>query len=599
MPGTVVAAGSGVQLHEVADAVRRAARSDCAVEPLFGVPGSLAVVWAAPAGYPKHEVHTPLGFALLEGTLPGLPAAEIHAQLSGLIAALHEGSDAGYAEVVHWAGQAQGDFVVTVATAAGELAVASDALGRLPFFVREQGERVTLAREVKFAVAVGGPGRPDTRTMSQMLLLGYPLARGTIVEGIAGLPPGGSLLIRPRTGQVHSRHCREWNFEQGLRPVTRRSGSDLAERFASACAMQGAISGFDRNVVALSGGLDSRAVAGGMVRAGHSFSAVTFNTQEGDFDSDVPLAREVAAIAGAPWRLYRLDPPSVDEILGVVRLRDGLNPISLAPSIQYLSAMRRDFGESAAVFSGDGGDKVLPDIRPPWWVDTLDRNVEFRLGQAVWPSRDVAQLLGIPAAAPAEDLRDRFRAYPERNAAFRDVHFLIEERGWGWLLEGEDRNRSFFWQQTPFYDRNFFEAAMRMHPNGKRGYALYAAFLRALDPRLAALANAKWSARAGSIAARSHEWRSRLSAQFPPQARGAWRRMHGSQAQKILNRRLLGGAVGLLLERALSTDCVTQTFSGAPLRQMLQQCTNAQFTILATLILYVADTWGKVAYEPV
>jgi len=64
------------------------------------------------------------------------------------------------------------------------------------------------------------------------------------------------------------------------------------------------------------------------------------------------------------------------------------------------------------------------------------------------------------------------------------VHFLVFERGFKWLFEGEDRNRHFFWSTAPFYGRQVFTRAMRCPANLKANYLVYRLFMEALGPSL-------------------------------------------------------------------------------------------------------------------
>lgn len=72
------------------------------------------------------------------------------------------------------------------------------------------------------------------------------------------------------------------------------------------------------------------------------------------------------------------------------------------------------------------------------------------------------------------------------------MHFLIYERGFKWLFEGEDRNRFYFWSVTPFYSIPFFNYAMNCSDNNKSHYALYREFLLKLSPSASMIDNARY-----------------------------------------------------------------------------------------------------------
>jgi hypothetical protein len=66
----------------------------------------------------------------------------------------------------------------------------------------------------------------------------------------------------------------------------------------------------------------------------------------------------------------------------------------------------------------------------------------------------------LPAGTLREELQVLFESYPERDPALRIKHFKIFERGRRCYFEGEDRTRSFLWQDSPFYSLPVFRHCM-------------------------------------------------------------------------------------------------------------------------------------------
>jgi len=137
--------------------------------------------------------------------------------------------------------------------------------------------------------------------------------------------------------------------------------------------------------------------------------------------------------------------------------------------------------------TGDGGDKVLPNLRPTAVADADGAVRQLLRCHRIVPLEQVSALTGVGEVDIVLELRDRLAAYPEECWADRHVHFEICERAFKWLFEGEDRNRGFFWSTTPFYAPPFFRAAMRCGDHHKDYRGLYRDFLLELSPAAAAV----------------------------------------------------------------------------------------------------------------
>jgi asparagine synthase (glutamine-hydrolysing) len=99
---------------------------------------------------------------------------------------------------------------------------------------------------------------------------------------------------------------------------------------------------------------------------------------------------------------------------------------------------------------------------------------------------------GIRASDIWDDLEAHVSGYPEKDLAQKYVHFLLYERAFKWLFEGEDRNRCFFWAVAPFYGTAIFDYAMGCRDEQKKHYRLYRSVLMTLSPSIAAINNANW-----------------------------------------------------------------------------------------------------------
>ena len=134
--------------------------------------------------------------------------------------------------------------------------------------------------------------------------------------------------------------------------------------------------------------------------------------------------------------------------------------------------------------------------------------------------------------------------YPERKGVDKFVHFHLYETGIKWCVEGEDRNRNYFWACTPFYSLPFFRATMAIPARAKKQHKLYRKFLRQLSPEMTRIIDANRGLAMGS---RSYYFRIlavSLLQQYPPLLSFAKKMLGMQGARSVLDPtvgRLLGG----------------------------------------------------------
>jgi asparagine synthase (glutamine-hydrolysing) len=531
--------------------------------------------------------------ALLEGAVYSHPAAAIASQLSGLALAFATDDVAARATAERWAAQLDGDFVIVLAARDGSRAlVINDRLGRLPLYWAAQGGGAAIAREVKAVRAVTGAGEVDRIALGQMLLFSFPLGTRTLHAHIKRLGEASSALVRA-DGTIDVSPYVVWNFEELHAAGGFAGAPDLADRFAAACAAQTAWAGTRAIVLGLSGGLDSRAVAAALTRAKAHYDTVTFVTGRKKAAEETQTSEAIARALGAGWDVLRLDAPSWEDERRMAQLRDGTSNVALAFMFDYFRIVAQRFGADAYHFTGDGGDRALPDLRADVSVSNPRQFLDYRLATALWPPAEAAALVGLPERTLVDAVRDHFASYPERDARFHNVRFMIADWAMCRLFCGEDRNRSFLWGAAPFYSQSFFDAAMRAPLRAKRHYRLYADFLRALDPRVLRIAKSNWG----------------YAVDSPRVTWNGWREGAAAALQIAFKRRFAGRADGVPRGRygteehdpgfaALARAHDGRAFDPARLRAVSERgLDKLQYHMLATALAYVDHAWTGSAPE--
>lgn len=404
-----------------------------------------------------------------------------------------------------WVTSTDGEFVMTVHdTERDRLAVVNDVFGRLPlYWTRRQDGALLVSRDIGVLGALRSSAGPrgshfDELGIAQSLLFGFPLGTRTLYDGIEKLPP--ATLLRVDGDVSTSQTLHRFDFEQ-LAAREKRADTDLdelVEQFDDACRARASRDG--QPVLSLSGGHDSRAVAAGLDRSGLDFHTATFRRADGYGQRDVEIAESVARRLGVPWHCFDLSPTDEADRETLLSLKSGMNHVGMAFILEFLSALRNEYGPQFTYLTGDGGDKALPDLSPPKSFASVDAVTEYILAKdsLVFSAREVADLLDLPEGRIRGTLRTHLASYPESDPAQVYKHFKITQRGFNWLFEGEDRNRAYGWSTSPFYSVPFFETAMSFADDEKANNRLYRSFMRNLWPDGIDISDANYGVPMGS-----------------------------------------------------------------------------------------------------
>ncbi|MBD3297596.1 MAG: hypothetical protein GF341_02995 [candidate division Zixibacteria bacterium] len=373
----------------------------------------------------------------------------------------------------------------------GTVVIANDVLGRLPFYYSQSSRCFVASRSLRHIVAVQNGSQPDPLGVAQSLIFGYSLGSRTYIRDISMLAPASVMTISQTTGAMQTTAYNHWCLEADDSDPSRpqdADAQDLAELFVD-CTRQRRNTFTDRScVLFLSGGLDSRSVAGALVRGGCSATALTRDDGTPVGGRERATAQHIAAACGLPWEWTAFRQPYPWEYQRIIELRDGLNYGAMATQLQSHRAAAAVGGDDCLVFTGDGGDKVMPYLRPPRRLRTVRQLAEMVSAQTSFLGiQRAAALIGCTEQQVLESVEEAIESYPEASIEDRFVHYMVFERGRRWLFEGEERARAFQWATSPFYAIPFFRRALSIPWQWKQSGRWYAVFLRALSEKLATI----------------------------------------------------------------------------------------------------------------
>jgi asparagine synthase (glutamine-hydrolysing) len=450
--------------------------------------------------YPEYPIRiiSHEGYSVvLEGYVYNKRGDEVESELISLAKVIFAADHDGASEIVRdWVLGADGDFAVAMVSPDGcQVAAISDYLGRLPIYIYNGKAGLVIGRECKFIALISGEARFDSLGWAQHLWLGYPLGKRTLFEGIDRAPGGLFLKAGMKRGLTETTLRQTWVLNLDEKDDSQRSvrdcGAALADLARTAIVSRARAHDSVKNVLSLSGGHDSRTVASTLHCEGYEFASVSQGRPDSKSRADARVAAHIASTLNVPWTLVPLATKPRDEE-ELVWLKDGLNYVGTAFMLPYLRIIASRWGNGAIYWTGDGGDKIFPDLRPSRAITTENALIGGIIeGHGLMQADFAEEVAGVQQGSLLEELRDQIACYPESTFRQKAVHFSIYERGRKWLFEGEDRNRFFLWQVSPFYANPLFLLAMRMPDELKEGYRLYREVQLVLGPAVARIAHAQ------------------------------------------------------------------------------------------------------------
>ena len=383
-----------------------------------------------------------------------------------------------------------------------------DRLGIKPLYVARTDGLLAVASEIKqFQFVPGLALKPDAAALRDYLFTGYQRSERTLFEGIAPLPPGTWQTVDLSTGKF-SEPQSYW-FPERIAPSI--TDADEAGRLTRESLLQAVRIHLRSDVpvgCALSGGLDSSAIAGCVALVGQACGLTTGLEAFSVLFPDTPIDETPfvnAVVQSLHCRPHSITPSAGTFLADLDRflwIHD--EPVgSLAQYAGYtLARLMRDNGVPVTL-NGQGGDEVLGGYWQSYFLHLrrLARGGRWlrlagHLGGAIspWGNRELARQIPFMlrryrerrAAAqeatargenngstPADSSEGRLDRLLELDDQQRRV-FEIREMFLPRLLKWDDRNFMAFAVEGryPLLDHRFIELALSFAPQAlyRRGW---------------------------------------------------------------------------------------------------------------------------------
>ncbi|MFL6137904.1 MAG: asparagine synthase-related protein [Frankiaceae bacterium] len=297
-----------------------------------------------------------------------------------------------------------------------EVAAWRDHIGLMPLHYRVDGAAVVVATEAKQVIAGAGlPYEPDLDVVVAILHEDITDETPAALRGVSRLRKGSVL----RTGPGRPARTTGYWHPEDVIETGRYADDELQDRFDELMAQAVARSMRGDDVVLLSGGIDSPAVAAyasSHSRAAYGHPVDALSTVYPDYPAvdESELITLVATAFGMPLRTYSFDEPHLAELQDWMRLADGPVPTVVLADAADAYRRSRAMGRSTvltgdlAEFVIDQRDHVAAHYLRRGQLRHLVRELGYRRGRPGAARRIAAELLSAAVPHPVKvAVRDR------------------------------------------------------------------------------------------------------------------------------------------------------------------------------------------------
>ncbi|MBA3986982.1 MAG: hypothetical protein H0X63_10515 [Flavobacteriales bacterium] len=373
-----------------------------------------------------------------------------------------------------------------------QISVFGDHLNRLPLYYGKKEKDWIISRNIKETQAFL-KSKIKKLNLAEFFIFEYNLDDRTWFENIFSLRIDDFLKLEIDDNKliVQKKH-NFYNFNLKTNSTTDETLlNKMCETFLKSCTDRST----STNVLSMSGGMDSRSVAAGLVKSGSNLKGVTFENAEKTSTYDVQIAEEIADILKIDWQKIVLTESSfLNDLDVLMKVKMSIQSARTYFLYKYCKEVKNIFGNEITFFTGDGGDKVFPDLtRGLTYVDDnsllnliLNEHHEFSIQFA-------AKIIGVNEEALKNQIFAIIKNLNGETSGLKHEEFLLRGRMKRYIFEGEDRNRNYFWSTTPFLSKDFFTLMMSVENNVKNQKNFYSNFIIKLDRKTALIRNENYS----------------------------------------------------------------------------------------------------------
>ncbi len=390
-----------------------------------------------------------------------------------------------------WLFSLDGDFIIAVYDKKRKKLFAfNDLLARIPIYYKINKNEILISRYFRFITELVDNTSDaeifDNVGFGEFMLFGFLLGERTLFRNIKQMKP--ATLITADDSGVSVKIINNFDFEnrEHKNKNFKEIIVDLSNLLSQSC--------FDRcnnknlNLIALSGGMDSRTIAACMAKNKIQFKAVTMISKSEIEKEEVKTAQQISSFLNAEWNLIKLTPPVGHDINTLLNLKEGMNYLATAFLLPFYNEVNRMYGSNINLITGDKGDKATLTIDNPInKCSNQNELVHFITGEHSMGLNidEVCSIVNVKKEDILHDLNDLLSSYPEKDLSQKYIHFRVIEKSHKLAFQGEDRHRKFFWTYCPLTSTPFVVYLFNCPDRIKKMHKLFTALLKSFSTEIA------------------------------------------------------------------------------------------------------------------
>jgi asparagine synthase (glutamine-hydrolysing) len=386
-----------------------------------------------------------------------------------------------------WLLDCDGDFIIVIiAKNTGDLVLFNDAIGRLPLYYQIRENAIVMSREPKFIILSLDNRQIDEIGLAEYLIFGHNLSKRTFSKNIKRFPPASLARFSISQKKCEVKQVYEWNCHPDYpeeKPFLECS-RDFAAEFLTGIENRLNANHDLKPVLALSGGLDSRAVMFGILKIGGKFSAYTTLTGSKYNKIDAEVSSQLTELTGIDWKQFRLGPAKIEDYLQLAFDQESGSSVFLAFASAGYKHIHKNFGDNIRFFTGDGGNQVMYSLKPPLRFKSVPELTEYITNvSSIFDLEEICRILGLNKSSLEEKIITEIEEFPENDLRDKYAHFKVFSRGVRFVLEGEDRSRFHFWTSAPFWNVRLLKQSLMLPDRYKANFRMYIKLFEYIDKR--------------------------------------------------------------------------------------------------------------------
>lgn len=385
-------------------------------------------------------------------------------------------------DVLEFVNCADGDYCIFIVNKGSKkIVVFNDILGGLPLFYYNDGKTIYVSRQYGIIASNISDNDWSSENIAEYLSFGYNLRTRTFSNKIQKFEPA-SLLRAQSCGSLS---CQYYNLYVDDFTVSKKYNSkedaakDLARLFEESCKRRveyAAKHGYTI-VNTMSGGFDSRTIAGGLEKFSDDYINITYQYLQ----DESTVAKSVLAAIDSKSKYIKLSFQNQPDLFNrrLTLNTDGrINAYTNSICYHDMLSVRSHFGNERILYFGGFGGEF---IRHPRFETLMPFN---KLGLTYSPTyyltsricnTDVKHLISVFS----ESFKNVTNIGECRYKDFYNEYYQNLVR-----CSGEDRTRMFYFTVQPMMGKDFIMAIRHKVPLKWVGFEFYKKFLREIDERL-------------------------------------------------------------------------------------------------------------------